>query len=63
MADNLFNGCNSLRLLDIRNIDFSNAMPFSVFDGMPSDATIYVMDDWNKNWIDSNYDFANVIVP
>jgi len=63
MADNLFNGCNSLRLLDIRNIDFSNTMPFSVFDGMPSDATIYVMDDWNKNWIDSNYDFANVIVP
>ena len=63
LADNLFYGCSSLRLLDIRNIDFSNAWPFSVFDGMPSDATIYVMDDWNKNWIDSNYDFANVIVP
>ena len=63
LADNLFYGCSSLRLLDIRNIDFSNAWPFSVFDGIPSDATIYVMDDWIKNWLNSEYNLTNVIVP
>lgn len=61
---NMFNGCSSLKHLDIRNLDFSNCTYSSTtyaFTNVPDTCEIIVKNDTMKSWFTTNLPgFTNV---
>ena len=66
-AENAFNGCTSLELLDVRNIDFTTLEAYDGMFGFDSesfnaDCVIVVADSTQKDWVETNFDYLTGVV-
>ncbi|MBQ9013564.1 MAG: BspA family leucine-rich repeat surface protein [Bacilli bacterium] len=60
----MFMNCNKLTSLDIRNMDFDNKTIDTtyMFQSVPSGVNIYVLNEYNKTFIEGLKSNANVII-
>lgn len=61
----MFYNCAKLKELDIRNMDFNGktVTTTNMFYNVPSGINIYVLNEYNKTFIEGLNSNANVIIP